>query len=275
MTKVAVLFALVVTAVASPAQAQQVRAFVSGGGLDTNTCSLAQPCRTFQHAHDIVPANALIEALDPAGYQPVTITKGISIQGHGYGSIFQTTSGFPNAAITVAVTTSDPVTLNGLLLDGVGTGGYGILITSGPSVQVLNSVVRHFQYGIYDQTSTNGSKLLIEDTIASDNLSIGIVIQPNSGGSIKATLSRITANNNGTGVHSSLNHNTTIANSVLSNNNTVGLNNGGGVNWLAKTVISGNTTGVSVLGTVNSYGDNYIRDNTTPVNGSLTPVMTQ
>jgi hypothetical protein len=48
MTKTAFLLTLIATALASiPAQAQQVRAFVSGGGLDTNPCTLAQPCRTF------------------------------------------------------------------------------------------------------------------------------------------------------------------------------------------------------------------------------------
>jgi hypothetical protein len=120
MTKIAVLLAFIVTAM--PAQAQQVRAFVSGTGVDTNPCTLAQPCRTFQHAHDSIPANGLIEALDPAGYQAVTITKGITIQGHGYSSIFQTSG----AAILVSVTTSDPVLLSGLLLDGYGTGAFGI-----------------------------------------------------------------------------------------------------------------------------------------------------
>jgi hypothetical protein len=67
--------------------------------------------------------------------------------------------------------------------------------------------------------------------------------------------------------------NTTVANSILSNNN-VGLQNGG-VTWLGRNVISGNATGVSVAGgTVNSYGDNYIRDNGTP-GAPLTPVTTQ
>jgi hypothetical protein len=122
MTKAAaVLLALIVTAL--PAQAQQVRAFVSGTGLDTNPCTLAQPCRTFQRAHDIAPANALIEALDPAGYQPLVINKGISIQGHGYSSIFQTAVN--GIAITISVTTGDPVLLRGLFLDGGGTGEPG------------------------------------------------------------------------------------------------------------------------------------------------------
>ena len=51
MTKTALLLALIVTALASmPAHAQPLRVFVSGLGLDTNPCTVTQPCRTFQQA---------------------------------------------------------------------------------------------------------------------------------------------------------------------------------------------------------------------------------
>jgi hypothetical protein len=270
MTKTAVLLALIVPALASiPAHAQRV--FVSGRGLDTNPCTVAQPCRTFQQAYNTAPANGEIDVLDPAGYGPLTIAHGISIQAHGFGGITQTCN--TCAAIAITVTTGDPVSLNGLLIDGGGTGSVGINITSGPSVQILNSVVRHFVVGISHTTSANGSNLLIEDTIASDNQS-AIDIVPNSG-SVNATLSRITANNNFAGVQIFA-ADTTIANSVLSNNSDCGLRSFDGSTWLAKNVISGNGTGVNVAaGTVNSYGDNYINNNTTPVVGSLTPVSTQ
>jgi hypothetical protein len=274
MIKTAALLTLVVAAFAGmPAHAQRV--FVSGTGLDTNPCTVSQPCRTFQQAYNTVAANGEIDVLDPAGYGPLTITHGISIQAHGFGGITQTANCPTCAAITVSVTTSDPVSLNGLLLDGAGTGFSGILINSGTSVQILNSIDRHFDFGILDQPSAINSHLLIEDTIASDAVN-GITIQPN-GGSARATLNRITANNNHFGVVVTGVHNTTIANSVLSNNSNTGLFNTSGVTWLAKTVISGNPTGVDNVsgGTVNSYGDNYIRDNTTPVGGSLSAVTTQ
>jgi hypothetical protein len=274
MTKTAFLLAFIVAAVASmPAHAQQ-RIFVASFGTDTNnnSCSVTAPCRSFQHAHDTAPANSEIEVVDPAGYGPVTITNGISIQGHGFAGIFQ--SAPDGVGITVNVTTGDPVSLNGLLIDGGGTGNFGINITSGPSVTILNSVIRHFEFGIHQFTSTIGSNLLVEDTIASDNTVTGIVVASN-GGSVKATLNRITANNNRVGVNSSTPLSTTIANSVISNNSTAGLENVSGVAWLAKTVISGNSIGVNVSTTVVSYGDNYIRDNGTPVIGSLTPVTTQ
>jgi hypothetical protein len=269
MTKTAFLFTLVVTALASPAQAQRV--FVSGHGLDTNPCTVTQPCRTFQHAFNTLHANSEIDVLDPADYGPLAITHGISIQAHGFGGITQPCRSC--IAISVSVTTSDPVTLNGLLLDGAGTGTIGINIASGRSVQILNSVIRHFQVGIRHASSTDGSNLLVEDTIASDNLTTGIDVGP-TGLNAQTSLNRITANNNVAGVATNRG-NTTIANSVISNNSNTGLE-GLGNTWLAKTVISGNMTGVHVIGTVKSYGDNYINDNTTPVSGNLiTPVSMQ
>jgi hypothetical protein len=275
MTKTVFLLTLVVAALAGmPAHAQPLRVFVSGLGLDTNPCTTTQPCRTFQQAYNTAAVNGEIDVLDPAGYGPLTITHGISIQAHGFGGITATCNSC--AAIKISVTTGDPVTLNGLLIDGGGTGRYGILITSGSSVQVLGSVIRHFaSIGILNLTSTNGANLLIEDTITSDNQDIGIFVNPIAMIS-SATLSRVTANNNSVGVNTAAN-NTTIANSVMSNNSSSGLQSEGGIVWVAKNVISGNMTGVVLSGgTVNSYGDNYIRDNGTPVSGgSLMPASTQ
>jgi hypothetical protein len=274
MTKTAFLLTLIVTALASmPAHAQQ-RVFVSGLGLDTNPCTVAQPCRNFQHAHDIVAANGEIDVLDPAGYGPLTITKGISIQAHGFSGVTQTTSCPTCAAITVSVTTSDPVTLNGLLLDGGGTGQYGIYITSGASVQILNSVVRHFQTAINYSTSTNGSNLLVEDTIASDNALAGIVVQA-TGGNTHAVLNRITTNNNIFGVGTTTR--AMISNSVLSHNANSGLSVGSDITSIAKNVISGNSNGAVVTGgIVRTYGDNYINDNTNnTLAENVQPVMTQ
>jgi hypothetical protein len=59
---------LVLSLIASPAEAQPTRVFVPAQGLDSNPCTFAQPCRTFQHAHDVVAAYGEIDALDPAGY---------------------------------------------------------------------------------------------------------------------------------------------------------------------------------------------------------------
>jgi hypothetical protein len=116
---------------------------------------------------------------------------------------------------------------------------------------------------------------LVEDTIVKDNTN-GVTFVPNS--SVKATLNRITANNNTTGVILFICDSVvTIANSTMSNNNTGVRELGGGSGiFLAKNVISGNGVGVVVNGgTAKSYGDNYINNNTTPVTGTLTSVGMQ
>jgi hypothetical protein len=279
MTKTAALLTLIVAALAGmPAHA---RVFVSGHGLDTNPCTATQPCRTFQQAFNTAPANDEIEVLDPADYGPLTITHGITIQWHGFGGITQPAPCAACGAITISVTTLEPVMLNGLTLDGAGSGSAGIYIASGLSVQILNSVIRYFHAGIYQATSTNFSSLFVEDTVVSDNRNTGILVT-GTGDGVKATLNRITANHNSFGVViASPNRlpeaksRATIANSVMSNNFVSGLQNDSGFAWLAKSVISGNMAGVVVNATVFSYGDNYINDNMTPVIGSLTPVPTQ
>jgi hypothetical protein len=268
MTRTAFLLTLIVAGFACmPAHAQPLRVFVSTFGSDGNPCSQAQPCLTFQQAYNTAAANGMINVLDPGNYGPLVISHGISVQGHGFAGIVQNCSGCD--AITIAVTTGDPVILNGLIIDGAGTGNTGINITSGPSVQILNSVVYGFSIGINYVTTTNGANLLIEDTILSEAPQAGIFLNP-GGANVQATLNRITANNNrqGVGVGQGV-VTATIANSVMSNNSQRGLVTVAGTTWIAKNVISGNGTGVLVGGgTVNSYGDNYIRDNGTPVSGS-------
>src|SRR5271169_3640458 len=103
---------------AAPAQAQS-RVFVAAQGSDGNPCTFGAPCRTFQHAHDTVAASGEIDVLDPAGYGSLTITKAISIQGHGFSGISVTTG---NTAITINAGSTDAVNLNGLLIDGAGVG---------------------------------------------------------------------------------------------------------------------------------------------------------
>src|SRR6185503_17996498 len=76
--------------VASAAQAQATRTWVSGVGDDLNPCSRTAPCKTFAGAISKTAKDGEISVLDPGGYGAVTITKSIYINGThgaGYGSI--------------------------------------------------------------------------------------------------------------------------------------------------------------------------------------------
>jgi hypothetical protein len=74
---------LVFCLLSSAAQAQATRTWVSGVGDDANPCSRTAPCHTFAGAISKTAPGGEIDALDPAGYGGVTITKAITIDGGG------------------------------------------------------------------------------------------------------------------------------------------------------------------------------------------------
>jgi hypothetical protein len=296
MSKLAVVLAgLGLALCAAPAAAQVPRVFVSGNGNDGNACSFTAPCRTFQQAYTVAPANAEIDVLDPAGYGPLTISHGISIQGHGYGSI---TAANNAHGITINAAIGATILLNGLLLDGAGSGSEGITIDGAGSVQVVDCVIRHFGGTGLNYQPSNGTMLSVSNTIFADNGALGIQIAPGSG-SPTVVLDAVTLTNHGTAgimvnggvvavTDSDVSNNATIGfsvqagqamikNSVLANNaNGLSLA-AGAIVWLARTAVYGNSgTGVNATaGTLSSYGDNDIGGNGTDVTGTLTPVSAQ
>ena len=107
------------------AQAQATRTWVSGVGDDANPCSRTAPCKTFAGAISKTAAGGEIDALDPAGYGAVTITKGITIDGGG-GQVASVLVSGTNGIVVQAGPT-DVVTLRNLRINGVeGTGGGGL-----------------------------------------------------------------------------------------------------------------------------------------------------
>src|ERR1051326_2197645 len=93
------------------ALAQSTRVFVAAQGSDSNPCTFAAPCRTFQHAHDAVAAGGEIDVLDPAGYGAVIITKAVSIQGHDFSGVSTPIGG---TGITINAGANAVVNLRGL-----------------------------------------------------------------------------------------------------------------------------------------------------------------
>src|SRR4030095_12460179 len=76
--------------VASMAQAQATRTWVSGVGDDVNPCSRTAPCKTYAGAISKTADKGEISTLDPGGFGAVTITKNLTIDGTsgaGFGSI--------------------------------------------------------------------------------------------------------------------------------------------------------------------------------------------
>jgi hypothetical protein len=149
MKRVILACALLTVALAPlPAQAQHgslTRSFVSSTGVDTNPCTITQPCATFAEAYTKIGANGIIAALDPGKYGPLTgtsaITSGVTINGNGWAAITGPAGGI---AITVSAGPNDAVKLSGLEIDGANTAKDGIAFESGNSLIVSNCVIRQF-----------------------------------------------------------------------------------------------------------------------------------
>lgn len=166
---------------ASPAAAQAARTFVSSIGSDSNPCSVSQPCRTFQKAHDSTAANGEIVALSSAGYGTLTISKSITISAIGVEAAITTAAG--QTAITINAGAADTVVLRGLTLIGGQAGTTGILAVSAQAV-----IVNQCSIGGFTGTGILGGGGLVNLTVADSNLlfngSTGIRFAPDNGGSV-------------------------------------------------------------------------------------------
>src|SRR3954447_10810988 len=151
------LLSVAVLMVASIANAQATRTWVSGVGDDANPCSRTAPCKTFAGAISKTATGGEINVLDPGGFGGVTITKSITITSEGFeaGVLVSGT----NAIIVNAGSTS-VVVLRGLDIEGLGTGLDGIRVIGGlAALHVEKCTINAFR-------GVNGSGINIATTVA-------------------------------------------------------------------------------------------------------------
>jgi hypothetical protein len=143
LASIGLAVALAAALPAVPAQAAAARTFLSAAGSDSNNCTnVATPCRHLAAAFAATATDGEIYVLDPANYGSVTITHGVSIEGHGWASIAPV-SGSP--AITINANNFDKINIIGVVLDGTNLSGTtGIQFNSGANLTVRDSVIRNF-----------------------------------------------------------------------------------------------------------------------------------
>jgi hypothetical protein len=293
-----------IAALQSPPALAQSRVFVAAQGSDSNPCTFALPCRTFQHAHDAVAAGGEIDVLDPAGYGTLNITKAISVQGHAFAGIAAANGA---DGIEINAGANDKIGLRGMLIDGVGIGGSGILFNTGGSLNVHDSLIRNFATG-NGITFLPGAaaKLAVSNTQILDNAGDGVNIAPSGAGPVTVVLDHVEMDNNAIrglfvsgnastglvrvtvsdsvaahgqqGIVASSNAgpiNLMVRNCTIANNSNVGLSAAGnfaGV-LVTRSTLIGNNIGLSGAGsTLLSYGDINIDGN--DVNGTPTGALT-
>jgi hypothetical protein len=285
----ALAIAIFTVALASMAQAQATRTWVSGVGDDANPCSRTAPCKTFAGAISKTATAGEINALDNGGFGGVTITKSMTIEG---GSQIAGVLVSGTNAIIINAPNDALVTLRNLDINGLGTGLIGIKILAGKTVIVDNCHI----YGFRATGGTSGRGISDERTVASpipmlfvNNCDIrnnvgGVAASGVNAGPIRVVIdnTRIQGHsstgvfgsnaavimvrfsnisgNLGNGVEIQTNAQANVIGSVLTNNQGTAANNVSGTQLsLADTSIINNITGVS--GTITSFGNNNVRNN--------------
>jgi parallel beta helix pectate lyase-like protein len=159
--------ALVTCLHAAPAQAQATRTWVSGVGDDANPCSRTAPCKTFAGAISKTATGGEINVLDPGGFGGVTITKSISIIATGFeaGVLVSGTNGI---VVNVAAPT-DKVLLEGLDIEGLGTGLNGIQIIGSGRTTIRKCSIRNFAQNGINVVGTASARAVIVDSLILNN----------------------------------------------------------------------------------------------------------
>jgi Right handed beta helix region len=156
--------------------AQASRTWVSGVGDDANPCSRTAPCKTFAGAISKTAAGGEIDALDPAGYGALTITKAITIDGGG-GQVASVLVSGTNG-IVVQAGPSDVVILRNLRFNGIGTGINGIRFLAGKDLNVENCYVFGF--------TQNGLDVALNQATQASVHVLNSVFKNNGGSGIRA-----------------------------------------------------------------------------------------
>jgi hypothetical protein len=149
-TRVALALAAVVSA--TPALAATVqRTAVASFGIDSNPCTIASPCRSFNAAIAQTTPGGEVVILDTAGYGPMVIDRAIKVIGPSgvYGGISVLgAGGGVTAGVVINAGDTDTVTLRGLDITGVPTVAplplYGINVQNAGVVHVERSTVGNF-----------------------------------------------------------------------------------------------------------------------------------
>ena len=175
MRKIKLLNLLAITVLGTTVMyGQASRTWVSGVGDDANPCSRTAPCKTFAGAISKTAAGGEIDALDPAGYGAVTITKAITIDGGG-GQVASVLVSGTNG-IVVQAGPSDVVILRNLRINGIGTGINGIRFLSGKDLNVENCYIFGFTTNGLDIALNQASQATVHvyNSVFKQNGQVGI-----------------------------------------------------------------------------------------------------
>lgn len=268
-------FAVVLCLFSSAAFAQATRTWISGVGDDVNPCSRTAPCKTFQGAISKTAANGEIDALDPAGFGGVTVTKSITLDGRGFvaGILVAGTNG-----VNVAAAATDTVVLRNLVFHAPSSPLAGVRIVSAKAVHIEDCTFVGFNNGI-EILGNSGAQVFVKNVSILNSVTTGILIGSGAvsgapkvvvnqsrviGGKVcidsqygaQAILSDVVASACELGVRGAGTSEITVTRSVVAFADAGVLQEGSAVIRIGDNLIGNNNVGLS--GSVASFGNNRL-----------------
>jgi len=237
--------------------AQNNRSWVASTGSDTNPCTRAQPCATFQGAFGKTNANGEIDVVDPGDYGSVNISTAVTIDGGGMARI---TSASPNAA--VHITSSAAVVIRNLSITGYW--GFEIAQFFG-KVHVENVEISNVTLGAF-YISAGGGNVTIQGSTLHD-VTGGGGFGLFAIGSVTVDIRDTTFSNMGPGnsaIGASFETTINVEKSfIVGNSFGVGVEQGGTIRLSDCTIIDNQIGLLNVGGTIISFVNNRIYGNGT------------
>src|SRR5581483_147096 len=176
-------------------------------------------CKTFAGAISKTAAGGEIDALDPAGYGAVTITKGITIDGGG-GQVASVLVSGTNG-IVVQAGPSDVVILRNLRINGIGTGINGIRFLAGKALIVDKCEIFGFTTNGVDIALGASAQAWVTDTNIQNIGGTGIAATTTSG-VVTVGVDRVRVELSNKGIESGNHSRVTVNNALVQNAASIG-----------------------------------------------------
>jgi hypothetical protein len=238
---------------ATMAQAQATRTWVSGVGDDVNPCSRTAPCKTYAGAISKTAAQGIISTLDPGGFGAVTITKSIMIDGSEQIAGILASG---NSGVVINALTTDVITLRSLEIHGSNlTGINGVNALAFGELYVENCRIQNFNTdGIRIAPTANQAHKVVVRNCDVRNCLRGVETPSTAPATVRLFISEsnFSGMNGGSGIDvAGANNSASILNSS-STHNEVGVQVGQGSStaYLQGCTVAYNNTGVNGVGEI-------------------------
>jgi hypothetical protein len=237
-------FLLYLALLCSAGASAQNRTWVSGVGDNLNPGSRTAPCKTFTGAFSKTSAGGEIDALDAGQFNPITVTKSITLDG---GAVVANINFNATNGVVINAGPTDTIVLRRISMNGQGSGLRGVQVLAAGSVVIEDCYISNASGSGVEVNTTTPVRLAIQNSYISGN-STGIKVTAMPAGSnVSLDNVQITGATHGVDLMTGT---LDVSNSLIAQNTGVGLLAEGGTLNSINNLVSNNGQDVQFTGGV-------------------------